>query len=71
MIILDGISDNISKLEGSSNLEDWLVHKSRGGESEDQEALAMRSSTAVWENDEQCLPMADWQAALHVSSFSE
>ena len=77
MIILDGISDNISKLEGSSNLEDWLVHKSSGEDndldqgSEDQEALAMRSSTAVWENDEQCLPMADWQAALHVSSFSE
>jgi len=75
MIILDGISDIISKLdEGTANLEDWLVHKGRGGEeddldheSEDQEALAMRSSTAVWENDDQCVPMADWQTALHVS----
>ena len=76
VVILDGISDIISKLD-EDNLEDWLVHKSRGGdndldqESEDQEALAMRSSTAVWENDEQCVPMADWQTALHVSSFSE
>ena len=77
VVILDGISDIISKLdEGSANLEDWLGHKSDGeedldNESEDQEALAMRSSTAVWENDEQCVPMADWQTTLHVSSFSE
>ena len=72
MVILDGISDIISKLD-EDNLEDWPVHGGSGeGDldhaSEDQEALAMRSSTAVWENDEQCVPMADWQTALHVSS---
>ena len=78
VVILDGISDIISKLdEGTANLEDWLDHRSGGEvddldhESEDQEAVAMRSSTAVWENDEQCVPMADWQTNLHVSSFSE
>ena len=72
VVILDGISDIVSKLD-EDNLEDWLVHKSNGEddldlESEDQEALAMRSSTAVWENDDQCVPMADWQTTLHVSS---
>jgi len=76
VVILDGISDIISKLdEGTTNLEDWPVHEGSGEgdldhESEDQEALAMRSSTAVWENDDQCVPMADWQTTLHVSSFS-
>ena len=70
LIILDGFNDSFNQKE-STNLKDWLFHKSSTDNdnlSEDDPGLVMRSQTAVWENDDQCVPMSDWQTTIHVSS---
>ena len=70
LIILDGFNGSFKQKE-STNLKDWLFHKSSTDNdnlSEDDPGLVMRSQTAVWENDDQCVPMSDWQTTIHVSS---
>lgn len=71
LIILDGFNGSFKQKESSTNLKDWLFHKSSTDNdnlSEDDPELVMRSQTAVWENDDQCVPMSDWQTTVHVSS---
>ena len=51
-------------------LKDWLpTKKSSGGEElEDtsEDGLALKSSTVVWDKDQDCVPMSDWQDTFNV-----
>ena len=70
LIILDGFDGSFSQKE-STNLKNWLFYNSSTDNdnlSEDDPELVTRSQTAVWENDDQCVPMSDWQTTVHVSS---
>ena len=80
VVILDGINDNMMTTKEPNNrgvtIIHWLVDmawsKSKSLRSADNnpdsEDLSITSQTAVWENDELCVPLSDWQTAVHVSS---
>mmetsp|Transcript_4204 Transcript_4204/g.9415 ORF Transcript_4204/g.9415 Transcript_4204/m.9415 type:complete len:668 (-) Transcript_4204:5-2008(-) len=51
----------------SAKLDGWLARydeSSRSGNATEDD-LAWRSQTVVWDNDEECVPMAEWQKTFH------
>jgi hypothetical protein len=75
LVFLDGSAKN-SVADNRVDQNDLLTNNTDedGGASEDGNA-AQRSQTVVWDDDEQCVPMSEWQTTIHVrttisSSFS-
>jgi len=70
MVLLDDGNRDISNEYKSSKLEDWLLHGSNIEDGSEDEDLVRRSQTVVWDNDEECVPMSEWQRTVHVSNLS-
>lgn len=50
-----------------TKLQPWLIHNTTySDEPEDEPEDLTRSQTVVYENDRECVPMADWQTTFHV-----
>ncbi|KAL7544830.1 hypothetical protein ACHAWF_008194 [Thalassiosira exigua] len=69
MVLLDGINDMANE---RVNLEEWFGERHEDNEI-DEEDLERRSQTAIWDNDEECAPVSDWQTTFHptCNSFHE
>jgi hypothetical protein len=66
LVFLDGSAKNsVGDIRVDQN--DLLTNNTDedGGASEDGNA-AQRSQTVVWDDDEQCVPMSEWQTTIHV-----
>ncbi|KAL7428129.1 hypothetical protein ACHAXH_003607, partial [Discostella pseudostelligera] len=70
LVFLDGSAKNsVGDIRVDQN--DLLTNNTDedGGASEDGNA-AQRSQTVVWDDDEQCVPMSEWQTTIHPSCNS-
>lgn len=47
-------------------LQDWLLQNETITDESEDEVEATRSQTVVYDNDRDCVPMADWQTTFHV-----
>lgn len=72
-VVLDGYGDDANVSIDSSGLGEWLVGTSDeqldGSTLSADEEEARTSQTVVWENDDECFPMSDWQTTVHVSCY--
>ncbi len=50
----------------SAKREGWLAPRNEGNSMEEED-LAERSQTAVWENYGECVGMHEWQSVFHRS----
>ena len=65
LVYLDG---NAEISVAHNFLHDWITTNNtddEGDASEDGNSV-QRSQTVVWDDDEQCIPMSEWQTSIHV-----
>ena len=70
MVLLDGNQQQYktTNSKANANLKGWLTpHDKHNNNSTEEDALAWKSQTVVWENDDECVPMSEWQTTFHVS----
>lgn len=73
LVSLDGDEINVLKRDvKSERLQRWLITHDQANNHTRNETKDdhWRSETVVWEHDEECVPMADWQTTFHVSHFA-
>lgn len=71
MVLLE--RDEMSTQQNTeTELREWLPEKEvdKGMDHVSEDELAVRSQTVVWENDRECIPMAEWQSTFRVSLLS-
>ena len=66
LVLLEGSSREVPASRESAELKDWLAPDETNSEVEEED-LAMRSETVVWEEGQDCVPMSEWQTTFHVS----
>lgn len=64
LVLLDG-SDGVSN---TTTYESAKLESNQSGNATEED-LSWRSQTVVWENNEECVPMSEWQATFHVSHY--
>lgn len=71
MVLLE--RDEMSTQQNTeTELREWLPEKEvdKGMDHVSEDELTVRSQTVVWENDRECIPMAEWQSTFRVSLLS-
>jgi hypothetical protein len=64
VIRLDGKTELLKSKP--KRLQDWLLQNGTITDESEDEVGATRSQTVVYDNDRDCVPMAEWQTTFHV-----